>query len=248
MKFAAIIGIIPSSDRCPLPGCFSFIIGADSGNAVLGRLAETMAGLLILAPLRIEARALRRGLQSAVSRGRPAGGEARAAEVVRTGMGADKATRAGERTTVLAAGGSVAVAGFCGGLRAGIRTGDVIVASEVRGPRGVISLVSAPAVAETLRAAGLTVHVGPILASREVAFGGRRARAAVDGALGVDMESFWLIESHAAQAPGAVAVVRAVSDTAGERILGGMLPFGWLRAYRSLVRAAAALEVWAGDC
>jgi len=199
-----------------------------------------MTMLLILAPLRIEARALRRGVRSAA--------------VVRTGMGPEAAARSGRRVVALAGGGPVAVAGFCGGLRPNIRTGDVIVASEVRGPGGVVSLPSAPAVAEALRSAGLTVHVGPMASSDRVAFGSRRAGAAADGSIGVDMESFWLLEDYAgfqvqdgahALPLGAAAVVRAVSDTAGGRFFGGMLPAGWLGAYRSLARVGAALEVWA---
>ena len=169
-------------------------------------------------------------------------------------MGPRAATRAGRRVDALAGGGPVAVAGLCGGLRSEIRTGDVIVASEIRGPGGVVSLPSAPGVAEALRSAGLTVHVGPMVSSDQVAFGSRRAGAAADGSIGVDMESYRLLEDHAglqaqdgphALPPGPAAVVRAVSDTVGGRFFGGMLPTGWLRAYRSLARVGAALEVWA---
>lgn len=175
-----------------------------------------------------------------------------------------------------------------------IHTGDVIVATEVRGPRGVLALSCAAAIAEALRSAGLNVHVGPIVSSERLAFGGRRARLAADGAIGVDMESYWLLEAYigrsgqpggaaatlgaglstgpgagtppAGVAPGAASgnasalgqaalgqaalvravVVRTVSDTAGERFLGGMLPLGWLRAYRSLARVGVVLEEWAG--
>jgi 4-hydroxy-3-methylbut-2-en-1-yl diphosphate reductase len=196
-------------------------------DSLLGRL-------LILAPLGMEVRALRRGVRSGA--------------MVRTGMGPEAATRAGRRVVALAAGGPVAVAGFCGGLRPEIRTGDVIVASEVRGPGGVVILPSAPAVAEALRSAGLTVHLGPMVSSDRVAFGSRRARAAADGSIGVDMESYWLLEDYAGPQTrplGPAAVVRAVSDTVGERFFGGMLPTGWLRAYRSLARVGAALQVWA---
>jgi 4-hydroxy-3-methylbut-2-en-1-yl diphosphate reductase len=196
--------------------------------------ATALPQLLILAPLRIEVRALRRGVRSTA--------------VIRTGMGPEAAARAGERVVALAGGGPVAVAGFCGALRPEIRTGDVIVASEVRGTGGVMSLPAAPAVAEALRSAGLTVHVGPIVGADRVAFGARRTRAAADGSIGVDMESYWLLKEYAGggvQTAGPAVVVRAVSDTAGAGFLGGMLPTGWLRAYRSLARVAAALEVWA---
>jgi 4-hydroxy-3-methylbut-2-en-1-yl diphosphate reductase len=172
-------------------------------------------------------------------------------------MGREAATRAGKRVA-LAGGGPVVVAGFCGGLRPEIHTGDVIVASEVRGPGGAVSLPSASAAVEALRSTGLTVHVGPMVSSDRVAFGNRRARVAADGSIGVDMESYWLLEDHAlsqAQCPGQtapgqvapvpVAVVRVVSDTVGGKFFGGMLPAGWLRAYRSLARVGVALEVWA---
>ena len=41
-------------------------------------------------------------------------------------------------------------------------------------------------------------------------------------------------------------MIRAVSDTTGEIVLGGMLPAGWLRAYRSLISVGARLDRWAG--
>ncbi len=185
---------------------------------------------VILAPLLIEARALRRGLKRATAGGPPT-------PVIRTGMGPKRAARAGLRPGALTLPDSrsgppiVVVSGFCGGLKPEIRTGDVIVASELRGPDGVVSLPVMPAFVEALRAAGLTVHVGPITGSERVAIGDRRTRAAADGSLGVDMESYWLLERYS----GRAAVVRAVSDTAGPGLLGGMLPGGWLRAYRSLV-------------
>jgi 4-hydroxy-3-methylbut-2-enyl diphosphate reductase len=203
--------------------------------------------MLILAPLMIEAMALRRGVRAASLDGCSDGAESPSSTGLRTGMGPRAATRMGERVAVLAGGGPVVVAGFCGGLRPEIRTGDVIVANELRGPRGVLSLSMAPGVAEMLRSAGLTVHLGPIVASERVALGGRRARAAADGSLGVDMESYWLLEDcvgRRTQPAGSIAVVRAVSDTAGEALLGGMLPAGWLKAYRSLVRVGARLDGW----
>jgi 4-hydroxy-3-methylbut-2-enyl diphosphate reductase len=202
-------------------------------------MLREMTRLLILAPLAIEARALRRG----VSRHRPGPVEADyRAEVARTGMGPKASARAAARLAVIAGDNTfVVVAGFCGGLRPEIHTGDVIVGTEIRGPSGVVELPAAGGLAETLRSAGLTVHAGPLLSSAHLAFGAGRSQMASGGALGVDMESYWLLCERSQQA----AVVRAVSDTAGERLLGGMLPLGWLRAYRSLVRASAALAAWA---
>jgi 4-hydroxy-3-methylbut-2-en-1-yl diphosphate reductase len=200
-----------------------------------------VAPILILAPLRIEAHALRRGCRSAT--------------VVRMGMGPEAAARAGERLPVLAGGHPVAVAGFGGGLRPEISTGDLVVAEEIRG-RGVprIPLPYAAGAAEALKAAGLTVHVGPVVSSERLAFGSREQLGA-DGSLAVDMESYWLLEKLAARDddPGGggaappIVVVRAISDTAGKLVLGGLLPAGWLRAYRSLVYAGPALELWAAS-
>ena len=232
----------PDAVGMQIPGGVGCLNAQPAGGALYD------GAMLILAPLMIEAWALRRGVRAATADGRPDGAGPPSAMVVRTGMGPKAATRMGERVAGLAGGGPVVVAGFCGGLRAEIHTGDVIVASEVRGPGAVLRLPSATAVAEMLRAAGLTVHVGPIVASDRVALGGRRAQAAADGSLGVDMESYWLLENYAdsgIQPPDSVAVVRAVSDTAGEALFGGMLPTGWLKAYRSLVRVGALLDRWA---
>ncbi len=154
-------------------------------------------------------------------------------------MGPEAATRTAARLPAQAGNDAlVVVAGFCGGLRPDIHTGDVIVATEVRGPDGVLDMPGAGEVAETLRAAGLTVHLGPLVSSAHMAFGRRRSQLGADGCLGVDMESYWLLSGCGRP----VAVVRTVSDSAGERLLGGMLPFGWLRAYRSLTLVAAALS------
>jgi len=154
-------------------------------------------------------------------------------------MGPEASTRAAARLPAQAGGDAlVVVAGFCGGLRPEIHTGDVIVATEVRGPDGVLDLPGAGEVAEALSAAGLTVHLGPLVCSAHLAFGRGRSLLGAGGCLGVDMESYWLLRGCGRPA----AVVRAVSDTAGGRLLGGMVPLGWLRAYRSLIRVAAALR------
>ena len=80
------------------------------------------ARLLVIAALRLECAAVRRGLPRAL--------------VLRSGMGAARA-----RSAALVAAGipadAVAVAGFCGAVAEGLRAGDVVVASEVRGPEGV---------------------------------------------------------------------------------------------------------------
>ena len=211
--------------------------------------------LLVLAPLRVEAAALRR-----------AGGARR---VIVTGMGPAAAARA-VRALEGAADGPVAVAGFCGSLRDGVEPGDVVVASEVRCPIGVVSLPSAAALSHSLRRTGLKVHVGPILSTDHVVRGSERARLATDGALAVDMESFWLVSGvharrtaadlHAADAAGVghggrsgvegagdhrTAVVRVVSDSPGSGFgPAGLLASG-VKGLRGLTRVGGCLESWA---
>ena len=211
--------------------------------------------LLVLAPLRVEASALRR-----------AGGARR---VIVTGMGPAAAAKA-VRALDGAADGPVAVAGFCGSLRDGVEAGDVVVASEVRGPGGVVSLPSAAAVSHSLRRSGLTVHVGPILSTDHVVRGSERGRLATHGALAVDMESFWLVSGvHARRAaadldaadaagvghgqrPGVegagdhrIAVVRVVSDSPRSGFgPAGLLTSG-VKGLRGLTRVGGCLEDWA---
>jgi len=220
---------------------------------VTGR-ARDDGGLLVLAPLRVEASALRRS-----------GGARR---VVVTGMGphAAQAFRAPDGT----ADGPVAVAGFCGSLRDGVEPGSVVVASEVRGPTGLVSLPSAAAVSHSLRRAGLTVHVGPIISTDHVVRGPERTELARDGALAVDMESFWLVsgvqarhgaaDQGAAEAtvaaggrpegvPGAdghrTAVVRIVSDSPGSGFRPAGLVASGLKGLKGLTRIGGCLEDWA---
>lgn len=237
--------------------------------AVMTGRARENGGLLVLAPLRVEASALRR-----------AGG---ARHVVVTGMGPAAAQAFRDRDH--AADGPVAVAGFCGSLRDGVEPGDIVVANEVRGPTGVVTLPSAAAVSHSLRQAGLKVHVGSILSTDHVVRGSERTECAADDPLAVDMESFWLVSgvqarhdaAAARRAVGAVgaagaagdvgtagtagaadhggqstsiaragtAVVRVVSDSPGS----GFGPYGLvasgLKGLRSLTQIGGCLEAWA---
>ena len=79
--------------------------------------------LVICAPLRVEAQALRRGL-------RRAGGDG--SRVIRTGYGPDRSRR---RAADIGASpfGMMAVAGVGGGLVPGLEPGDLVVATEVGG-------------------------------------------------------------------------------------------------------------------
>ncbi|MGH9059420.1 MAG: 4-hydroxy-3-methylbut-2-enyl diphosphate reductase, partial [Acidimicrobiales bacterium] len=181
--------------------------------------------LSVLTPLRVEAAAVRRGAPGAA--------------VVVTGMGPGRSARA---VAAWARPGPVAVMGFGGALQAGIDPGDLVVATEVRGPDGAVPLPSAGLVAATLRRAGLTVHAGPIVSADHLVKGDERSRLATTGALAVEMESAWLIQGMEGRP---VAVVRSVVDTPEAGLASPATLAAGIRAYRSLSRAAAVLHTWA---
>jgi 4-hydroxy-3-methylbut-2-enyl diphosphate reductase len=187
-----------------------------------------MSRLTVCAPLRLEARAIRRGL---------AGG----GEVVRTGFGARRSALQAAKLRARD-GGLIAIAGTCGALSPGLRPGDLIVATEVSGPGGSLSCPSAALLAGDLRRAGLRVHEGHIATVTSLFDAGQRAQAAARGAIAVDMESSYLL----AAAGGRPAVVlRAVSDSADRPLLRPGLVTGGIAALRSLRLAAPALLRWA---
>ncbi len=186
------------------------------------------ARLLVIAALRLECAAVRRGLPRAL--------------VLRSGMGAARA-----RSAALVAAGipadAVAVAGFCGAVAEGLRAGDVVVASEVRGPEGVTACESGPLVA-ALAALGITrVRIGPVVSADYVVRGAERAVLAGKGALAADMESAWLAPAAAGKP---LAVLRVVLDTPAREIYRPLATLaGGFAAWRALRRAAPALALWA---
>ena len=183
-------------------------------------------GLLVLAPLRIEARAARRGAPNAT--------------VMRTGAGPDRAAAA-----ALVAGRhparAVAVLGFCGALDPELAPGELVVADELRGANGSFACDGAEALASALERAGLAARRGPLVSVRRIARGKRRAELAEDGSIAVDMESAWLAPAAAGRP---FAALRAVVDTPSRELLRpGTLTSG-ITAYRALGRAAGALTSW----
>src|SRR5262245_10154411 len=108
-----------------------------------------MTGPVICAPLRVEARALRRGLRGLGENGH------RTVDVLRTGYGPAKAAEAATRLELTGAG--LAVGGVAGALSDDLSVGDLVVASEVRGGGPVVSCPSARLLAGELRRAGLRV-------------------------------------------------------------------------------------------
>jgi 4-hydroxy-3-methylbut-2-enyl diphosphate reductase len=143
----------------------------------------------------------------------------------RTGMGARYA---------LADGNAVVIGGLCGAVDPSLRPGDLVVASEVRGDGK--SLLCSTELAEALGA-----RVGPIVTLDHIAGPAERAALRASGALAVDMESYWLA-CDAGDRP--VAVVRAVVDRAGRRLLDPRTPAAGIAGLLALRRAAATLRDW----
>ena len=185
-------------------------------------------GLVVAAPLRIEARALRRGAPL---------------RVLRTGVGPRRATKAAQRLAAERAS-AVAVAGLCGALEPGLEPGDVVLASELYAAGEPCWTLDPDPLRRALLRLGLPVVVGRVVCVESVVRGAARQRLADEGAVAVDMESAWL-------APGAAgrpfAVLRIVLDGPGHELLRPALPRQALRALRRLREAAPALAHWAQD-
>ena len=125
----------------------------------------TGTGPVVATPLAIERRAL----------AGPGDARVPTAEVVTTGAGPRRSREAARRL----AGRPVLVAGVAGALVDGVRPGDLVVADEVRRPGSrPVRPASAPLLAAALRAAGLRVHVGPVVSADHVVTGAERAALA----------------------------------------------------------------------
>jgi 4-hydroxy-3-methylbut-2-enyl diphosphate reductase len=185
-------------------------------------------GLLVLAPLRIEANAVRRGLTRATSR------------VLRTGMGATRAKQSASRSDPLSFG-AVVVMGTAAGLSADLSPGDLVVASEVSDGETVVRLPGADLLAAELRRAGLNARAGRMITVSKLVKADSRSRLAADGYLAADMETAALLGSAGGRP---VAVIRAVSDGG----IGPGMVSGGMAALRSLRLAAPVAEKWAAAC
>jgi 4-hydroxy-3-methylbut-2-enyl diphosphate reductase len=185
--------------------------------------------IVVLAPLAIEARAIRGG--------------APWAEVRRIGMGPRRAARSARRP--FASGHRpILIAGFCGALDPELEPGDIVLASELRGPAGTSACDDPAILAGVLRRGGLRVHVGPIACSERLVTGDRRQTLFRDGALAVDMESAWLVPA-ARRRP--LVTLRVVLDTTRHELHRPLQTLsGAATAYRALRRACSLVEEWAG--
>ena len=164
----------------------------DSGRGAGRRKGR---GIVVLAPLSLEARAVRHG--------------APWADVRQIGMGPRRAARSAELS--IAAGGSQAtlIAGFCGALDPDLEPGDIDPrqrAARDRPARFRATIRrSSPA---CCGAAGLRVRIAPIASSQRLVLGERRRTLFRTGAVAVDMESAWLAPA-VRQSPAGDAAGRA---------------------------------------
>jgi 4-hydroxy-3-methylbut-2-enyl diphosphate reductase len=193
-------------------------------------------GLLLLAPLRVEAEALRRGLRRLPDHGE-------SVQLVRTGYGPVR-SRAAASAFAGSDCGMVAVGGVAGGLAEDIKVGDIVVASEVADAAGAVTrrCPSAPLLAGELRRAGLRVHVGPLATVDKLVETSAYAELAGAGVIAVDMESAPLL-AGAGDRPA--VVVRAISDTPAHPLVSPHTVSGGIAALKSLRLAAPVLARWA---
>ncbi|HLH64215.1 MAG TPA: 4-hydroxy-3-methylbut-2-enyl diphosphate reductase [Solirubrobacteraceae bacterium] len=185
-----------------------------------------MSSLTVLAPLSVEARAVRAG--------------APWAHVERIGMGPRRAARGG---AAVASDGGVLIAGFAGALDPDLAPGDVVLASELRGPTGTTRCPDPSILAGVLRRGGLRVRVGPIASSQRLVLRERRRTLQRTGALAVDMESAWLAPVAGGRP---LVTLRVVLDTHRSELHRPLRTVaGAAIAYRTLRRACALAEGWA---
>jgi 4-hydroxy-3-methylbut-2-enyl diphosphate reductase len=184
--------------------------------------------LIVLAPLSVEARAVRAG--------------APWARVHQIGMGPRRAARAAHLARG-ADGHPVLIAGFCGALDPALEPGDIVLATELRGPTGTTPCADVTVLAGVLRRAGLRVREGPIASSQRLVLRERRRTLHRTGAVAVDMESAWLAPEANARP---LVTLRVVLDGhCHERHRPLRTVSAAALAYSTLRRACAAVEEWA---
>lgn len=184
--------------------------------------------LTVVAPLAVEAAAIRGPLRG---------------PVVRSGRGPSRAACAGAQLTGPDRG-PVAVVGTCGALADELTPGQLVVASRLVDPAGQL-LGTCPAagpLVAALRRRGFDVRHGPMVSARRLVDGTRRKRLAATGALAVDTESGWLATTLDG---GPLVVLRAVVDTPDVGLVDAATVPRGIRALTVLRRAAPALDDWA---
>jgi 4-hydroxy-3-methylbut-2-enyl diphosphate reductase len=176
--------------------------------------------LVVLAPLRTEALAVRSALPGV--------------KVKRTGMG--------RATNHVADADAVGIAGLCGAVAPELRTGDVVLATELRSDaHAPIPCPGSGLLAEPLRRLRLRTHAGPVQTSPRILGPDEREALRATGVVAVDMESALLAE---AVGDRPLAVLRVVVDTADRRLLSPRTIVSGARALWTLRRASEAFVEW----
>ena len=180
--------------------------------------------LVVLAPLRIEALAVRSGLPGI--------------KVKSSGMGRHQLDF-GDAD-------AIGVAGLCGAVDPSLRAGDVVLATELRHEDGkTLPCPDSALLAEPLRRMGLKTTSGAVYTASKIL--GRDERLALRdaGVIAVDIESAWIAEA-ALDRP--VAVLRVVVDTADRRLASPRTLVAGVRGLWTLRRASSAFVDWVEAC
>ncbi len=188
-----------------------------------------MSDVLVAAPLRLEALAIRLG--------------ARRLRIQKTGMGRARSHAAVARLRGDPAA-ALVVMGVCGGLDAHCEPGDVVIADELLdGERTVAERLVCPSaqpLGEALERRGIAVRRGAVVSVAHIAHGEKRVELRERGAIVVDMESAWLAEGARGRP---FAVIRVVADTPSREVTRPLLTLaGAARAALSLRATASVLE------
>ncbi len=223
-------GIDESRDHSVCEG-----LGGSGGSHARGGGSRTRgSGLLIAAPLRIEALLI----DSAT----------RTAQVCRTGMGRERSLTAARELRAHPAAAILAM-GFCGGLQESSEPGDVIVSShllrdecDASGRQATpIACSGADVLAAALAERELRVRCGTVVSVAAFARGKTRTELRDRSqAIAVDMESAWLA-SHLHERP--FCAVRIVVDTPTRELTHPLATLaGGMRAAIVLRRVARAVD------
>ena len=202
--------------------------GAGSMMARARRNEPAEPDLVVAAALRIEARALRRGAQSA--------------EIVCTGMGAARARRAaGELRN--RPGRALAVAGVSGALDSRLKPGDIIVVSALCEPKGGEpqwrELESAQKLLEILDRLGHRPSLGRLATVDHIVRGGERGELLETGARIVDMETAHLAHGAAGRRLGGLPFRVGDGSAAFQHVYVGNVAHAHVLALRQLLESAA---------
>ena len=182
-------------------------------------------------PLALEAVPIRRGAPGLV--------------IERIGMGPGRASRATAR--IIAEGRHphpVVLLGVAGGLSRDDRPGDVIVATSLTtvDSDDEIALAEAQSVIDLLSATPLRVRSGTVISVPAIVHGeANRRHVGRNGALAVDMESYWC-GPLAAHHP--FVVVRVLLDVSGIELRSPAVVSAAREAYRSLRGVSRTLAQW----